>query len=110
MHNWGKGIADYLKSLCRNEYGINDIQCFPEMLRDLPPLKNDEEYVSYDVYSLFTNIPLEETIDYILEEVFVNRKMQPICSKLIFNRLLNKLTRFGIFELRNRVTQNNDIL
>ena len=54
------------------------------MLQDLPPLNNDEEYISYDVDGLFTNIPLKETVDYILEEIYVNRKVKPICSKLIF--------------------------
>ena len=54
------------------------------MLRDLPPLNNDEEYVSYDVGSLFTNMQLKETIDYILEEIYVNKMMKPICRKLIF--------------------------
>ena len=39
------------------------------MLKDLLPLNNDEECVSYDVGSLFTNIALKETIDYILEEI-----------------------------------------
>ena len=53
------------------------------MLRDLPPISNDEEYLSHNVDSLLTNIPLKETIDYILEEIYVNRKMKPICSKLI---------------------------
>ena len=45
-------------------------------MRDFPPLKNDEKYVSYNVDSLFTNIFLKETIDYLLEEIYVNRKMK----------------------------------
>ena len=31
------------------------------MIKDQPPLDEDEEYVSYDVDSLFANIPVEET-------------------------------------------------
>ena len=34
----------------------------------------DEEYVSYDVESLFTNVPVHETIDYILQEIYINKK------------------------------------
>ena len=41
---------------------------------------------------MFFSIPLKETIDYILDEICVNRKMKPICSKLIFKRFLYKLT------------------
>ena len=44
---------------------IKDTLQFPQLLKDLPPLKDDEEYVSYDVESLSRNIPLKETIDYI---------------------------------------------
>ena len=53
---------------------------------------NDEEYISYNVDNLFTNISVKETTDYILEEIYVNRKMKPICSKLVFKLLLYKLT------------------
>ena len=31
----------------QNEYSIKGPNVFPEMLRDLPPLNNDEEYVSF---------------------------------------------------------------
>ena len=31
------------------------------MLSSIPPLQDDEEDVSYDVESLFTNIPTQET-------------------------------------------------
>ena len=44
---------------------IKDTLQFPQLLKDLPPLKDDEEHVSYDVDSLSRNIPLKETIDYI---------------------------------------------
>ena len=45
-YNCSKVIAEFLKPLCQNEYCIKDTQCFSEMLRDLPPLNNDEEYAS----------------------------------------------------------------
>ena len=38
-----------------NEYNIKNTLQFPQLLKDLPPLKDDEEYVSYDV-SLFLRI------------------------------------------------------
>ena len=59
---------------------------FPSMLSLIPPLQDDEEDVSYDVESLFTNIPIQETINYITEQVYVHKKLTPICSKLIFRR------------------------
>ena len=41
------------------------------MLSSIPPLQDDEEDVSYDVESLFINIPIQETINYIIEQLYV---------------------------------------
>lgn len=67
------------------------------MIRDQPPLSQNEEYVSYDVESLFSNVPINETIDYIIDEIYTHKKLSQICSKLIFKRLLHKLTTDGTF-------------
>ena len=67
-YNAAQVISNYLKPLCINEYNIKDTLQFPQLLKDLPPLK-DDEYVFYDAESLFTNIPLKETIHYILEQI-----------------------------------------
>ena len=61
IYNVVKVISDYFISLCKNEYSINDTQKFPSKLSSIPPLQDDEEDVSYDVESLFTNIPTQET-------------------------------------------------
>ena len=42
--------------------------------------------------SLFTNIPVQDTIYYILNQIYVGGKLNPICSKLVFKRLLQKIT------------------
>ena len=86
-----KVISNYLKPLRQNEYSISDTQQFPDMLSNLPPLSEDEEDVSYDVEFLFTNIPIKETIDYIIEQIYTHKKLKPLCRKLIFKRLLLKL-------------------
>ena len=40
------------------------------------------------VKSVFTNVPIREAIDYILDEIYVKNKLPEICSKLILKRLL----------------------
>ena len=75
----------------QNEYSISDTQQFPDMLSNLPPLKDDEENVSCAVYSLFTNILLKDTIEYIIKLIYTHKKWKSIWSKLIFKRLLLKL-------------------
>ena len=60
-------------------------------------MNEDEEYVSYDVESLFTNVPVKKTINYILDEIYVRKKLDNICSRIIFKRLLEKLTMESTF-------------
>ena len=100
-YNAAQVISNYLKPLCINEYSINDTLQFPQLLKDSPPLKDDEEYVSYDVDSLFTNIPLKETIDYISEQIYVHNKLPMIRSKLIFRTLLEKTTTENLLQLNS---------
>ena len=49
------------------------------MLSIFPPLLDDEEDLSYDVESLFTNIPIKDTIKYIIEQIYTHKKLKPIC-------------------------------
>ena len=64
---------------------------FSADIKNIPPLQEDEEDVSYDMESLFSNIPINETIDYILDQIYNEKKLKPVCLKLIFKRLLLKL-------------------
>ena len=68
-------------------------------LKQQDPLLTDEKYVSYSAEFLFTNVPVHETIDYILREIYVKEKLPIICSKLIMKRLLLKLTTENTFIL-----------
>ena len=43
-------------------------------------ISEDEEDISYIVKSLFTNIPIKDTIDFICE---ICEKSEPICKKCI---------------------------
>ena len=87
---------------------INDTQKFPSMLSSIPSLQKDKEDVSYDVESLFTNIPLQETINYIIEQIYVHKKLTPICWELIFRRLLIKLDAACTFKFNSRFLEQVD--
>ena len=63
-------IADYLKPLCiYNDYIIRNTQEFPKLLQQQDPLSPNEEYVLHDEKFLFANVPIQETIDYILDDI-----------------------------------------
>ena len=87
-----KVISRYLKPLCDSDYTIKNTQSFAKLIKEVPPLQEDEEDVSYNTESLFTNIPINDTIDYILEQIYVQHKLKARCSELIFKRLLIKLS------------------
>ena len=100
-YNAAKVIAEYLKPLCSNQYKISDTQEFASLIKD--QLNDDEECVSYDVDFLFTNIPVAETIEYIIHQIYIEKKIPPICSKLIFKHLLLKLTTECSFQFNNQL-------
>ena len=51
-YNTAKMVSDYLQSLAHNDYVIKDTLRFAEIIQN-DVLDPDEEYVSYDVKSLF---------------------------------------------------------
>ena len=107
-YNAAQVISQYLKPLCKNKGTINDTQSFSADIKNIPPLQEDEEDVSYDVESLFTNIPINETIDYILDQIYNKKKLKPICPKLIFKRLLLKLATEVTFTINNNFFKQTD--
>ena len=50
------------------------------------PLQLDEEFVSYDIESLLTNILKAEIIEYILDEIYVHDELPKLCSRLILKK------------------------
>ena len=58
-------IAEYLKPLTKIKLVITNTQQFPSMLNNVP-LSKDEEDVSYDLASVFTNISIKVFKNYSL--------------------------------------------
>ncbi|KAK3700593.1 hypothetical protein QZH41_001583 [Actinostola sp. cb2023] len=66
-------------------------------------IDEDETLVSYDVTSLFTEIPLDETINHILDQIYKHNKLPPLASKLVFKRLLEKVIKGTIFSFNGKL-------
>ena len=64
-------------------------------------MQDNEENLSYDIGSLFTNILIEETTNYIIKQIYIQKKLTPICSKLIFTKLLVKHATVCTFKFNN---------
>ena len=91
VYNTSQIIAEYLSPLGENNYVIKDTLSFPQILIQ-NKINQDEEDISYDVESLFTNVPIDDTIGYIIKEIYVSKRLPIICTQLIMKRLLKKLT------------------
>ena len=65
-YNASKVIANYLEPLAKNDFISSDTLSFPDMLKKAVNSEDYEDF-SYDVESLFTNMPVKETIENILQ-------------------------------------------
>ena len=66
-----KWLDSKLKPLSWNEHTVTDIFEFTNEIREME-VPSGEILVSYDVCSLFTNMPLNETIDILVDKAFKN--------------------------------------
>ena len=80
-----KFLLSFTQPFTENEYTVKDTFHFVSMLDD-----KDHRLImaSLDVESLFTNIPLDETIDIVSKKVFKNKRKVNGLSKTDFSRLL----------------------
>ena len=64
-----KWLEKQIKPLLNNRYSVTSSSAFIDELRQLKPRPTDH-CVSFDIKSLFTNVPLKEVIDDIVQTVF----------------------------------------
>ena len=76
LYDCSKINAQYLQPLAINQYTIFETLSFPDILKE-NLLDSNEEYVSYVVDLVFIIIPLGETIDFILDEIYFQKKLEP---------------------------------
>ena len=77
------------------------------MLKNIENSDNYED-VSHDVESLFTSIPIEETIGYIIRKIYTKKVIEPMCKKSVFKKLLIKLTKECTFSVNNQLIKQID--
>ena len=69
--NLAKWLEEKLKPLSVNEYTITDAFEFADEICSIP-INEEDILVSYDVTALFTNVPLSETINILVDKAFTN--------------------------------------
>ena len=86
-----KYLADLLQPLTKSEYTIESTNDFVGKIRDknIPP---DHEMISFDVVSLFTSVPLDFTIELILDKVYKDKLIRTKLSRSQMKNLLEICT------------------
>ena len=93
-----KFLASYLMPFTKNESKIKNTTEFSERLNSCS-LNDQEIAVSYDVSSLFTEVPLDETINDIVEEIYTRNKLCKLDPKHLFKWLLCNVTKNTVYPL-----------
>ena len=86
--NIAKFLAPLLRPISVSQYSINDTFSFLQKLFE-QKFNNNVVMASFDVMSLFTNIPLDETIKIIADQLFSNSNNFEGFSRDEFVKLLN---------------------
>ena len=106
-----KRLDEKLKPLSVNEHTVSDIFVFADELREMK-IKDREVLVSYDVSSLFTNAPVDETIVSITERAFendwFNREHDLNITKSDLMELLRIATKYQLFQFEGKLYEQVD--
>ena len=100
-----------LKPLSVNKTTISDPFKFAEKIRQTG-IKDDEILVSYDVTSLFTNVPVDETIQLLADKAFkgncFNKKNKLNITKTDLIKLLTLATKHQLFQFNGNLYEQVD--
>ena len=106
-----KWLDDKLKPLATNQYMISDTFGFVNEVHELV-INNEDILVSYDVSSLFTNVPLEETIELLADKAFINNWFNETyhlnLNKLDLVDLLRAATKDQLFTFNGQLYEQTD--
>ena len=87
--------------LSKSEYTVNSTIDFLKSIRNLK-IPNKHKVISFDVKALFTNVPLDYTINVKLRRIYDNHEIDTNISKKEMKYLLILCTKNVHFQARNQ--------
>ena len=102
-----KYLANLLAPLTKSKYSIKSTAEFISLIRNLK-VDKDHDMVSFDVSNLFTNVPLEFTIELILKKVYNKKMVKTKLKKDELRELLKMCTKELHFTYNGKTYQQND--
>ena len=87
-YEFAKFLDNYIKPNIPKDFMLTSTSEFVDKLK-LCSIQDNETMVSFDVFSLFTNVPLMETIDIVIDHVYSKDAIiTPPFKKQFFRRML----------------------
>ena len=95
QHEMARWLAEVLQPVLPRYSSncVKDSFSFCEDLKEYGPVDHDTFLCSFDVVSLFTNVPIEETIQICLDTLYRSNIKPPMISECLLKKLLIKCTR-----------------
>ena len=100
-------LAKVLLPLTKNDYTINNTRDFIDRLNRLS-ISTGEKMVSFDVSSLFSNVPLDFTIDIILKKIYNEKIIKTKLKRDQFKDLLELCTKDLHFSFNGKMFRQID--
>ena len=99
----GKYLCELLQPLSINEFSVKDSFEMADAIKSIPKSFLDDGYVfvSFDVVSLFTNVPLEKTVNIILDRVFNHKLISTNLKRRSLKKLILDTCRKTVFSFNN---------
>ena len=106
-YNLSKYLAQLLAPLGNSRYTVPSTEEFINRVREMRPQSN-RIMISFDVVSLFTNVPLEKTIDIILKKVYREKLIKTKIKRNDMKELLYLCTKEGHFTFNDEIYMQTD--
>ena len=86
----GKFLSEVLNPLTRNNYNLKDSFSAADKINAIPKhlLSEGYQFVSFDVKSLFTNVPLKRTVNIILDRIYNKKVINTSLRKSTLKKLI----------------------
>ena len=98
----GKFLADIIKPIRNSTYSLKNNDAFLKFLKENKSLSINK-MMSFDIESLFTNIPVGRTIDIICNKLYcTDPKLRPYIPEHYFRQLLGYATKWTHFLFNNK--------
>ena len=108
------GIGTYLKTLLNpltvNEFSLKDTFQAVEEIQKIDQTQLEEGYrlVSFDVVSLFTNVPLKRTVNVILDRIYKDKVIETKLRKSTLKKLILDCCTKTTFSFNNKLYDQID--